>query len=161
LRIVQAAEIAGIRAIMVHAISEEAKRFYEKYGFVASPVDPMTVMVGVDRFWIAVNREMKIMPAYEMMVAKGGLKMLPFDPAHPPVSPHNHGGAAIMGVGTMAELAKMVPAPAGRPVLDKTGLEGRYSYVLSFMPLSASAAESESDSAPPRFVRRGAACRRA
>jgi GNAT superfamily N-acetyltransferase len=47
LRIVQAAEIAGIRAILVHAISEAAKRFYEKYGFVTSPVDPLTVMITV------------------------------------------------------------------------------------------------------------------
>src|SRR5882724_9857851 len=44
LRTLQAAEIAGVRAILVHAISEGAKRFYEKYGFIASPVDPMTVM---------------------------------------------------------------------------------------------------------------------
>src|ERR1035438_3894012 len=42
LRTMQAAEIAGIRALLVHAISEAAKRFYEAYGFVASPVDPMT-----------------------------------------------------------------------------------------------------------------------
>ncbi len=47
LRTVQAAEIAGIRAILVHAISEEAKRFYESRGFVASPVDPLTVMIAV------------------------------------------------------------------------------------------------------------------
>lgn len=47
LRIIQAAEIAGIRAILVHAISGEAKRFYEKYGFVASPIDPLTVMITV------------------------------------------------------------------------------------------------------------------
>ncbi|MFZ0694417.1 MAG: GNAT family N-acetyltransferase [Alphaproteobacteria bacterium] len=46
-RTLQAAEIAGIRAILLHAISERAKRFYEKYGFVASPVDPMTLMVTV------------------------------------------------------------------------------------------------------------------
>jgi GNAT superfamily N-acetyltransferase len=45
LRTLQAAEIAGIRAILVHAISESAKLFYEKYGFVASPADPMTVMI--------------------------------------------------------------------------------------------------------------------
>jgi hypothetical protein len=44
---VQAAEIAGIRAVLVHAISERAKRFYEKWGFIASPVDPMTLMVTV------------------------------------------------------------------------------------------------------------------
>jgi len=47
LRTLQAAEIAGIRAILVHAISEEAKRFYERYGFAASPVDPMTLMVTI------------------------------------------------------------------------------------------------------------------
>ncbi len=45
LRTVQAAEIAGIRAILVHAISETAKRFYESYGFISSPVDPLTVMI--------------------------------------------------------------------------------------------------------------------
>ena len=45
LRTVQAAEIAGIRAILVHAISERAKDFYLKAGFIPSPVDPMTLMV--------------------------------------------------------------------------------------------------------------------
>ena len=47
LRTVQAAEIAGIRAILVHAISENAKRFYERTGFIASPVDPMTLMITI------------------------------------------------------------------------------------------------------------------
>jgi hypothetical protein len=47
LRTLQAAEIAGIRAILVHAISDDATRFYEKYGFVVSPVDPLTVMITV------------------------------------------------------------------------------------------------------------------
>ena len=47
LRTVQAAEIAGIRAILVHAISERAKRFYEKWGFITSPVEPMTLMITV------------------------------------------------------------------------------------------------------------------
>ena len=45
LRTLQAAAIAGVRAILVHAISGAAKRFYEKYGFIPSPVDPMTVMI--------------------------------------------------------------------------------------------------------------------
>ena len=47
LRTLQAAEIAGIRAILVHAISDAAKGFYEKWGFIASPVDPMTLMITV------------------------------------------------------------------------------------------------------------------
>lgn len=45
LRTVQAAAIAGIRAVLVHAISENAKRFYERSGFQPSPVDPMTLMI--------------------------------------------------------------------------------------------------------------------
>ena len=47
LRTLQAAEIAGIRAILIHAISEDAKQFYEKCGFTASQIDPMTLMVKV------------------------------------------------------------------------------------------------------------------
>lgn len=47
LRTLQAAEIAGIRAILVHAKTETAKHFYEKCGFVASPVEPLTVMITV------------------------------------------------------------------------------------------------------------------
>jgi GNAT superfamily N-acetyltransferase len=47
LRTVQAADIAGIRAILVHAISDQAKRFYEKHGFTPSPADPMTLMITV------------------------------------------------------------------------------------------------------------------
>jgi GNAT superfamily N-acetyltransferase len=47
LRTLQAADIAGIRAILVHAISEDAKRFYESCGFTGSPVDAMTLMITV------------------------------------------------------------------------------------------------------------------
>ena len=47
LRTLQAADIGGIRAILVHAISEDAKRFYQRYGFQESPVDPMTLMITV------------------------------------------------------------------------------------------------------------------
>jgi GNAT superfamily N-acetyltransferase len=45
LRTRQAADIAGIRAILVHAISEDARRFYQRCGFQPSPVDPMTLMI--------------------------------------------------------------------------------------------------------------------
>ncbi len=47
LRTLQAAGIGGIRAILVHAISEEARRFYQRYGFGESPLDPMTLMLTV------------------------------------------------------------------------------------------------------------------
>lgn len=40
LRTLQAADIAGIRAFAVHAKDDEAKAFYERFDFVASPSDP-------------------------------------------------------------------------------------------------------------------------
>ena len=40
LRTLQAADIAGIRAFVVHAKDDDAKSFYEHFGFVASPSDP-------------------------------------------------------------------------------------------------------------------------
>jgi GNAT superfamily N-acetyltransferase len=47
LRVLQAAEIVGVRAILVHAISEEAKRFYLSHGFQESPIEPMTLCLAL------------------------------------------------------------------------------------------------------------------
>ena len=44
-RVVNAAETIGIRGIVVHAISAQAKNFYLALGFDASPSEPMTLMV--------------------------------------------------------------------------------------------------------------------
>ncbi|MGA7564430.1 MAG: GNAT family N-acetyltransferase [Desulfobaccales bacterium] len=44
-RINHAADSIGIRGIVVHAISEQAKAFYLALGFEPSPLDPMTLMV--------------------------------------------------------------------------------------------------------------------
>ncbi len=45
LRTVQAGEIAGIRAIAVHAKDVPARRYYEQFDFVASPADPLHLLV--------------------------------------------------------------------------------------------------------------------
>jgi GNAT superfamily N-acetyltransferase len=45
LRVSHAAETIGIRGIVVHAISEEARKFYLALGFDPSPLDPMTLLV--------------------------------------------------------------------------------------------------------------------
>jgi GNAT superfamily N-acetyltransferase len=47
LRVLQAAEILGIRGILVHAISEEAKAFYLALGFEPSPIEPLVLMVSL------------------------------------------------------------------------------------------------------------------
>ena len=45
LRTLRAADIAGIRTLFVHVISEEATRFYTRYGFRPSPTHPMMLMI--------------------------------------------------------------------------------------------------------------------
>jgi len=47
LRTAQAAQILGIRGLLVHALSAEAKQFYERYGFAASPNNPMTLVLSL------------------------------------------------------------------------------------------------------------------
>ena len=47
-RVLQAADVIGIRGMVVHALSMEAKAFYERVGFDPSPLDPMILMVTLD-----------------------------------------------------------------------------------------------------------------
>jgi GNAT superfamily N-acetyltransferase len=44
-RIEEAADIVGIRAVMVHAIDDQARRFYEHFNFDSSPIDPFQLML--------------------------------------------------------------------------------------------------------------------
>jgi predicted N-acetyltransferase YhbS len=49
LRIISAAEIAGLRAVVVDALDEKAKRFYrEKFGFDESPIGPLQLFLRID-----------------------------------------------------------------------------------------------------------------
>ncbi|MEQ1872005.1 MAG: GNAT family N-acetyltransferase [Vicinamibacterales bacterium] len=45
LRTLQASEIAGLRALAVHAKDDAARAFYERFGFVPSPTDPYHLLV--------------------------------------------------------------------------------------------------------------------
>ncbi|MEQ1888486.1 MAG: GNAT family N-acetyltransferase [Alphaproteobacteria bacterium] len=48
LRTLNASEIAGIRAMLVHAINEDAARFYRHNGFLESPSDSLLLMLPLD-----------------------------------------------------------------------------------------------------------------
>lgn len=45
LRCVEAADAVGVRVLLVHAKHERAKGWYEQYGFVESPTDPLHLMM--------------------------------------------------------------------------------------------------------------------
>lgn len=46
-RTLKASDIAGIKALLVHAISDEAKNFYLRHGFQQSPVNAMTLLITI------------------------------------------------------------------------------------------------------------------
>ena len=46
-RVIHAADTIGIRGLLVHAISEEAKAFYVRLGLAPSPLEPMTLLTTV------------------------------------------------------------------------------------------------------------------
>lgn len=45
LRVIQAADTIGIRGLIVQALTDEARLFYERLGFEPSPIDPMLLMI--------------------------------------------------------------------------------------------------------------------
>lgn len=48
-RCVLVAENTGVRAIIVHALNDKARGFYEHYGFKPSPIHTMTLMLPLPR----------------------------------------------------------------------------------------------------------------
>jgi GNAT superfamily N-acetyltransferase len=47
LRSLQVSEIVGVKAILVHALSEEAKRYDPARSFLVSPIHPMTLCLPI------------------------------------------------------------------------------------------------------------------
>ncbi|MGA9355650.1 MAG: GNAT family N-acetyltransferase, partial [Terriglobales bacterium] len=63
LRSIAAAEIAGLRAIVVDALDEQAKRFYcEKFGFDESPIGPLQLFLRIDDVKAALEASAKGSP---------------------------------------------------------------------------------------------------
>lgn len=47
LRTIQVSQDIGVRALLVHALSDEAKKFYSRCGFHESPTNQMTLMISL------------------------------------------------------------------------------------------------------------------
>lgn len=118
----------------------------------------MTQALLAERFHLVLHRGSKDVPVYELMVAKGGIKMqdAASDP-NPPLKKGNDGKplptvrwlekTSIWQAQSMKSLADMLAMPAafvGRPVVDKTGLSSMYDFTLDWSIYSAKAAASDS-----------------
>jgi uncharacterized protein (TIGR03435 family) len=94
-----------------------------------------------DRFRLVVHRETRELPVYVLVVAKGGAKLQ-----------EAKGGAHFGGSrgeitdqgASIATLADQLSRVVGRPVVDKTGLAGRFDLTLKWTPESG-APQADSD----------------
>jgi len=98
-----------------------------------------------ERFQIKLHKESRMMPAYELNVAKGGAKLQPVDASKLPAKgrPGAAGVLAMSGKAggiqvakgnvTMEDLTNYLAGQFERPVLDNTGLKGTYAIDLSYV----------------------------
>ncbi len=45
LKAIEVAQSVGVRVVLIHAKDDNAKNFYQHYGFVESPLDPLVMMM--------------------------------------------------------------------------------------------------------------------
>lgn len=91
-----------------------------------------------DRFQLVLHREAKEVPVYHLVADKSGPKLKPSAPDARPASVARgtaNGMHAEITKGSMEALAALLTGSAGRPVIDRTGLEGTYTYVLDWFPV--------------------------
>jgi GNAT superfamily N-acetyltransferase len=48
MRCLSASEIAGARGVIAHAIDDEAARFYERHGFIRSPLGERVMLMPIE-----------------------------------------------------------------------------------------------------------------
>jgi uncharacterized protein (TIGR03435 family) len=123
-----------------------------------------------EKLKVQIHHESKDVPAYDLVVAEGGLKLKPgeaLDPARLEFSSQRGNYPTIPdGVPAMAiamdsgrarlrsrqeppfVLAKVLSGPAGRPIVDKTGVTARYDFVLDF-DLRLAAGQAPKQAAAP------------
>jgi bla regulator protein BlaR1 len=108
---------------------------YDVIAAAASPVPAaeikrMLAPLLAERFHLAFHRESKDLPVYALVVAKGGPKFKqPGDGGAPNVSRDGEGGFLYQNypMSLFADWLTGLPS-LGRPVIDRTGLDGPYSF---------------------------------
>ncbi len=107
-----------------------------------------------DRFQLKVRHEEKILPVFNLVIDKGGLKMKPsaddtkFEGKITSVG--RFGVKVVARHVTMAFILGRLEIPSGRPVFDRTGLTGTYDFELDYS--AADAADDAPTDLPSIFT---------
>lgn len=84
-----------------------------------------------DRFKLTFHHDKKELKGFVMTVAKAGLKMHPSPPDAAHVWQNSANGTVATGI-TMREFADYMAGPMEAPIVDETGLPGKYDFTLDF-----------------------------
>jgi uncharacterized protein (TIGR03435 family) len=88
-----------------------------------------------ERFKLVVRRETREMPVYHLVVAKNGHKLKEYTGDNPQGGIRgNRPGEMIGERSSLRGLVRNLTGMAGRPVIDRTGLTGRYDFKLEWTP---------------------------
>jgi uncharacterized protein (TIGR03435 family) len=121
--------------------------------------NPMLQSIVATRFHLISHFETRVLPAYALVVAKGGPKLKEVEPHILPNGQKDPGGIDSTRSRMTATGASMLPLlhvlqlQLGRPVIDRTGLTGNYDFKLNWTPDPvATAAPADAESAPSLFT---------
>jgi uncharacterized protein (TIGR03435 family) len=103
-----------------------------------------------DRFALVVHRETRELPIFELVVAKDGPKLLA-SKANGTTIDRSDRRITALGITTTVFAEQMAKA-LGRVVEDKTGIEGRYDFALTWMPNGDTGASPGDSSGPSIFT---------
>jgi uncharacterized protein (TIGR03435 family) len=120
----------------------------ERYNVTAQPKNPATTAqlrlllqrLLEEYFRLKAHREIKQLPAYWLVVAEGGPKLRnvkeeqAFNAAARAKSPFTPGVDAVFKAGDLPGFAERLSRMVGRPVIDKTGIKGRFWFQLEWVP---------------------------
>ena len=87
-----------------------------------------------DRFNLKLHQETKEAPVYELVIAKAGPKMKKQPDDSTTVYTHSDRTHIAYHAASLNDLAARLTSLTGRPVLDKTGLAGKYDFTVSWAP---------------------------
>lgn len=107
-----------------------------------------------DRFALKETNTTRVLPAYELAVAKGGAKVRPAGPADGKFRGLTGGNGNITATGAPMSLLRMrlsvMPEVQGHPIVDHTGMTGEYAWTLRWTP-ELSAPNPEATDVPGLF----------
>jgi uncharacterized protein (TIGR03435 family) len=105
----------------------------------------------LERFGLKLHREQRVIPVFALTVAKGGAKLTPntSDPngwMDQQNSAYNGRDIEDLKNASMPDLAQILQFRVDRPVVDQTGLKGRYDFKLQW---TTDDAQTTQPDAPP------------